>query len=73
MLALLKDQQNPGCFIRELFDLFDQNDLPKLNVDGFIPPEVESQSLYAQFSLSDILSINQLIEYTMRGFVKLRL
>ena len=47
-LPLLKDQQNPGCFIKELNDLFNQNDLHELNLDGFIPPKVDSDAMSSE-------------------------
>ena len=34
LLALLKDQRNPGCFRDELNGLFDQNDLPNWTLTG---------------------------------------
>ena len=53
LLALLKDHQNPGCFSKELSDLIDQNDLPKLNLDGFIPSKVDSHAMSSE-AYSDV-------------------
>ena len=48
MLALLKDQENSGCFRKEVNDIFDQNDLHKLNLYGFIPPKVDSHAMSSE-------------------------
>ena len=49
---------NPGCFRREPNDLFDQNDLHKLNLDIFLPPKVDSHALSVRLTVmfSSLLS-----------------
>ena len=41
-LASMKNAENPGTFSTELNYLYSQNNLPTLNLEGFIPPSLSS-------------------------------
>lgn len=59
-LASMKNMEHPGSFAEELNELYRKNNLPILNLDGFVPPTLRSFSDIVQYSDGEPGSVHRL-------------